>query len=303
MYSKENPLKLKVINCKNYIYIENEDYYGITDLTRYLFDGEVPEKTNKDRWFKLSDIPKTVFAKQEDKRINIRYELKAGYTATELMPQIITQEMEDTGEYEEVLGLYNYKYDTIPGEYEPIEFEIKEIYSRENFEFVPNKYNAKTDLLTQIEYPEEAYQDKPCKLDCDEMLQIIRNYVKANIDINVATITSDYDFHFEVKKRIPLADPYNILVDKNNSLFNKRRKPKWVNKMISEKSATIIHFKNSSTYTNYGEDCVVAPSIVGENYQDLQNKVEKYLTDLMSQINKKYCECPTCKGWGVVEGE
>ena len=54
MYSKENPLKLKVINCKNYIYIANEDYFGVADLTRYLFDGEVPEKTNKDRWFKNS---------------------------------------------------------------------------------------------------------------------------------------------------------------------------------------------------------------------------------------------------------
>ena len=40
MYSKENPLKLKVFNCKNYIYIANEDYFGVTDLTRYLFDGE-----------------------------------------------------------------------------------------------------------------------------------------------------------------------------------------------------------------------------------------------------------------------
>ncbi|NSK75318.1 hypothetical protein [Blautia massiliensis (ex Durand et al. 2017)] len=303
MYSKENLLKLKVINCKNYIYIADEDYYGVTDLTRYLFDGEVPEKTNKDRWFKLNSIPKVVAAKQEDKRINVRYELKAGYTATELMPQIITQEMEQSEEYDEVIGLYNYKYDTIPGEYEPIEFEIKEIYSRENFEFVPNKYNAKTDLLTQIEYPEEAYQDKPCKLDCDEMLKIIRNYVKANIDTNVADITSDYDFHFEVKKKIALADPYNILIDTNNNLFSKRkRKPKWVNRMISHKTETIIDFKNS-TSTDFGKDCVKAPSIIGENYQDLQNKVEKFLTELMSQINKKYCECPTCKGWGIVEGE
>lgn len=53
----------------------------------------------------------------------------------------------------------------------------------------------------------------------------------------------------------------------------------------------------------YTKDCVKAPSIIGENYQDLQNKVEKFLTELMSQINKKYCECPTCKGWGIVEGE
>lgn len=302
MYDKSNPIRFKVINCKNYIYIANEDYYGAKDLTRYLFDGEVPEKTNKDNWFKLSKIPEVVSAKQPDEQVNIRYELKAGYTPTKLMPQIITKEMRDSDEYEEVMGLYTYKYDTIPGKYEPIEFEIKEIYSREDFEFVQNKYRAKTDLITQIEYPEEAYQDRPCKLDSDEMLQIIRSYVKANIDTNVATITSDYDFHFEVKKKIALADPYNILVDTNNTLFSKRkRKPQWVNKMISQKTETIINFKNSSTSTDYGKDCVVAPSIVGENYKDLQNKVEKYLSELMKQINKKYCECPSCKGWGVIE--
>lgn len=303
MYEKSNPIKFKVINCKNYIYIANNESYSMRNLTRYLFDGKAPEKTNNNNWFKLSKIPEVVSVEQEDKHINIRYELKAGYTPTKLMPQIITQEMEDTGEYEEVIGLYNYKYDTIPGEYEPIEFEIKEIYSREDFEFVQNVYGAETSLLTQIEYPEEAYQDEPCKIDSKRMLQIIRSYVKANIDTSVATITSDYDFHFEVKKRIPLADPYNILVDKNNSLFNKRRKPQWVNKMISEKSATIINLKDGSKSSDYGNDCVKAPSIVGENYQDLQNKVEKYLSELMSQINKKYCECPTCKGWGIVEGE
>ncbi len=136
------------------------------------------------------------------------------------------------------------------------------------------------------------------------MLQIIRSYVKANIDTNVADITSDYDFHFEVKKKIALANPYNILIDTNNTLFSKRkRKPQWVNKMISQKTETIINFKNSLTSTDYGKDCVVAPLIVGENYIDLQNKVEKYLSELIKQINKKYCECPTCKGWGIVEEE
>ena len=100
-----------------------------------------------------------------------------------------------------------------------------------------------------------------------------------------------------------MADPYNILIDTNNNLFSKRkRKPKWVNRMISHKTETIIDFKNS-TSIDYGKDCVKAPSIIGENYQDLQNKVERYLSELMTQINKKYCECPTCKGWGIIEGE
>lgn len=184
-----------------------------------------------------------------------------------------------------------------------LNLKLKKFTQEKILSLFPMNIMQKTDLLTQIEYPEEAYQDKPCKLDCDEMLKIIRNYVKANIDTNVADITSDYDFHFEVKKKIALADPYNILIDTNNNLFSKRkRKPKWVNRMISHKTETIIDFKNS-TSIDYGKDCVKAPSIIGENYQDLQNKVERYLSELMTQINKKYCECPTCKGWGIIEGE
>lgn len=156
-------------------------------------------------------------------------------------------------------------------------------------------------MLRQIEYPEEAYQDKPCKIDSSQMLKLIREYVKANINTSVATIKSDYDFHFEVAKKIVLADPYSIRVDTNNSFMNKRRKPRWVNKMISTKETTIINFKDKESSTSYGSDCKVAPSIVGENYMDLQNKVENYLSELMKQINKNYCECPSCKGWGIVE--
>ena len=85
--------------------------------------------------------------------------------------------------------------------------------------------------------------------------------------------------------------------------MDKRRKPKWVDRLISTKEATIINFKDKPSSNNYGKDCVIAPSITGENYTYLQKKVYKYLSELMQQINKKYCECPTCKGWGIVEEE
>ncbi len=71
--------------------------------------------------------------------------------------------------------------------------------------------------------------------------------------------------------------------------------------MISTKETTIINFKDKASSSDYGDDCRIAPSIDGENYVDLQNKVENYLSELMKQINKNYCECPNCKGWGIVE--
>ena len=292
-------LNLKVIDCKNYVYISKGKWN--CDCSRYLFDGKAAESTNKVEWYRIDKIPTIVSEKKPDERINERYELKAGYAANDLMPKVIAKDQVD--EYEEVLGLYTYKYDSIPGGYEDVEFNIEKIYEKEDFVFVPNKYDAQTDLITQIEYPEEAYQDKPCRIDSSQMLKLIREYVKANIDASVATIKSDYDFHFEVAKKIALANPYNIKVDTNYSSMNRRRKPKWVDKMISTKETTIINFKDKASSSSYGNDCKVAPSIVGENYTDLQNKVENYLSELMKQINKNYCECPNCKGWGIVEVE
>lgn len=290
----------QIIDCKNYIYISKADKWG-TVLSGYLFDGEKAEPTNKPEWYKLSKIPKVVSEKLPSECTNERYELKKGYVASELMPQVIEMEQED--EYEEVLDLYTYEYDSLPEAYEEIEFDICKIYEREDFVFVPNRYYAETDLITQIEYPEVVFQDKPCRISSSHMLKLIREYVRAHIDTSVATITSDYDFHFAVTKKIALADLYDIKVDTNNSFMDKRRKPKWVDRLISTKATTIINFKDKPSSSDYGQDCQLAPSIVGENYVDLQNKVEKYLDELMKEINKKYCECPNCKGWGVVETE
>lgn len=293
-------VNFKVIDCGSYIYISSDEYR--VKFSNYLFDGKAAEPTNKSEWYRLDRIPVEVSEKKPAERINIRYELKAGYQPTELLPSVITPEMYENGEYDDVLRLYTFTYDTKEGEFEPIDFQITTIYKREDFTFVPNKYCTETDLLTQIEYPEIAYQDFPCKISSARMYSIIRTYVKNNIDMKYAQVTSDYDFHFEVQRRIPLADPYVIQVDENNSMLNKRRKPKWVSKTISEKKATILNIVSSSSDVGkYGKDCQLAPSIVGENYADLAQKVDVYLKELMANINKNYCECPHCKGWGVVE--
>jgi len=216
------------------------------------------------------------------------------------MPSIITYEQYTTDDYSEIIGLYDLIYDEVDGGYEDIEFKITTIYKKEDFEFVPKKYNTEVSLITQLEYPEELWQEKPCKVTSQEMYAIIRNYVKANIDGKVAQVASDYDFHFEVCKQIGLANPYSKMVDTNNSWMNKRRKPKWVSKMISDKKEVILNLKRKPSDSDYGGSSL-APEITGKNQLDLQANVERYLNELMTTINKKYCECPHCQGWGIVE--
>ena len=226
--------------------------------------------------------------------------MKKGYTPSDNLPPVITMEECYNDEFEEVMGLYTKKYDELPAENEDVEFKIVEFFKKENYEFVPNTYNAEVSLLTMIEQPEFAYQEMPCKLSSEQMFEIIRIYVKENINVDAATITSDYSFHFEVKKKIGLAEPYNKLYNTNTST-RRNAKPKWVTRTISEKQETILNIKDKVSSTSYGENCHVAPAIVGENYADLNEKVTKYLDGLMEEINKKYCECPHCKGWGIIE--
>jgi hypothetical protein len=296
--------EFKVIQCKDHIYISekgaSKGYYG-SNIPSLLFDGVAPEKTYKDNWFKLSKIPEKVEKKLPDERINIRYELKEGYTPSDLMPQIINLTSLYDSEYEEVSGLYQQKYDVKDGGFEEIEFSIEVIYKKDDFEWIKVQYASNPDLISGIEFHPDLLQEAPCKISSEEMYGVIRNYVKTNINPLVAKVTSDYDFHFEVKKSVAIAEPYSYSLDLNSG--KKRSRPNWVQKWVSTKEVTILNLKRRSSDSNYGNDCVIAPTFFGKNQLDLEDRVNTYLKDLIDTINKEYIECPHCKGWGVIEKE
>lgn len=299
------PTKFQVIQCKDYIYIsegkkEKSSYYSSSSvLPNLLFDGEKAEKTYKDRWYKLSKIPTCVQKKSQDKHINIRYELKDGYTPSDLMPKVINLESLYETEYSEISGLYKRVYDIDEGIWEDILFEIEVIYIKDDFEWIQKKYQSSPDLISQIEFHPDLLQEVPCRISSEDMYGIIRSYVKANINPLVATVTSDYDFHFEVKRKIIIAEPYSYNVDTNAS--NKRKKPNWVKKWVNSKEETVLNIKSKASDSNYGTDCRLAPVIYGHNQLDLEEKVNAYLTQLMEDINIQYKECPHCKGWGIIK--
>ena len=67
-------LKLKIIDCVNYCYISDgrDGYWSSSSLEQYLYDGEKPEKTNKDAWYKLSKIPSKIQIMLRDEYVNKR---------------------------------------------------------------------------------------------------------------------------------------------------------------------------------------------------------------------------------------
>ena len=294
--------KFNVIQCKDYIYITGENTrsgYSSSNIEYLLFDGEKAEKTYKSNWFKLKQIPTLVQKKLPSIQTNVRFELKSGYIPNDLMPKVINLSTLYDSEYEEVSGLYERKYDTEEAGYEDIPFETEVIYKKDDFEWIKAKYNSIPSLLSQIEFHPDILQEFPQVVSSEDMYSIIRNYVKANINNLVAKITSDYDFHFEVKRKILIAEPYTRNVDLNSG--NKRKKPNWVTHNINTKEVTILNIKRKSNDTSYGENCMLAPTIRGDSYVDLENKILEYLESLMREVNKQFEECPHCKGWGVIE--
>lgn len=143
--------------------------------------------------------------------------------------------------------------------------------------------------------------EKPCYIPSSKTYDIIRSYVKQNIDGKYARITSDYDFHFEVAKKIKLMEPTSYTYNANSN--DKRRKPNWITKINQDREIPILNLKRLLTDRDYGKNCTMPDAFIGENYNDMIEKMNKYLEDLIQSINEPYKECEHCKGWGVVLDE
>ena len=299
--SQESKLQLIAIKTKDSVLISDNidgDSYHRSRLERYLYDGNKPNNTYKKDWFKLDKLPEKIETKVEPKQINRRYELKEGFSVTDMTPKVIEESyIDDESEYYEVKGLYDLKYDTTETTYEEIDFEINIIEELdEGFEITEQKFDYKYNLLDRIQTHPVLLQNMPCELSKKETYSIIRNHVKNNINPKVAHITSDYDFCFTVEKKIDLAEVEEYTVDVN--MMNKRRKPKYEKRFKRMRSVKIFEAA-PKPYNSYP---VVKP-FTGENTEDLNEKVEEYLSDLMDMINEPLADCPNCKGKGVILDE
>ena len=149
--------------------------------------------------------------------------------------------------------------------------------------------------IDQIIYPDLLLANRPCMLASKLSYDIIRSYIKKNIDKKFAKISSDYDFCFTVEKVIPIHDEYSYFYDEN--LFKKTKKKKMKKKYVTDRNLTV--FEMTHDEKNYEGYTLVKP-FTGKNLKDLHEKIKKYLDDLIEMINKPVKDCPNCCGRGVV---
>lgn len=292
-------LNLIAIQTDNKIFIKDNESYS-SKIPSLFFDGEGAEKTYKQYWYSIKSLPEKIQQQGRDQYENIRYELKAGFPESKLTPKVIHMTSLDETEYEEVCGLYEKKYDIKKGELEDVEFKIDIIAKRDRFEFIKKDFEVRYNLLDELNTHPDLLDEKPCYIPSDKAFETIRQYVKSHLDGRYANITSDYDFHFEVVKKIKLAESIEKTVNKNEG--TRKRKPNWVTTYQENKTVSVLNIKTPKG-SDYGRGCIIPKPFVGENYEDMVNKMNQYLKNLVHEINTPYEECPHCKGWGVLLNE
>jgi hypothetical protein len=293
-------LNIIAIKTKDKVFIsdniEGKGYFN-SALGDKLFDGEKSYPSYVSGWYWTPKIPQTVERIIAPLRINKRYELREQYPVTDVTPKVIdTDYIDEDSEFYNVRGLYELKYDLTEESKEDVEFQITILDEIDNFEPVKSEFQIKYNLIDMLKTHPILLPTKPCKLTCEESYKIIRQYIKENINLKCAKITSDYDFCFTVKKNIELAESIPYQVDEANEYnYGRKRKPKMVTRYRKYRDIEIYNVAPKS-YQSYN---IVKP-FEGKSYEDMIENMNKFLEELIEEINRPYIDCPHCNGMGVI---
>lgn len=297
-------LKLSAIILPDKVFISSgSDWYG---LNSFVFDGIGPKNTNKSGWYELPYLPKVVQRKKPSVKNITHYKLKDGFVATSKLPQqaasdfFTADDEDDECPNSEIRGLYDEVYEEKPESLEEIEFTIEKIAHKDSgWKFIDAPKNVQHYLLDEIAKHAAVLQDERCFLSSEESYKRIREFVKLNINPRVANVTSDYDFRLEVCKKITLHEKEKF--QKNARPFSNR--PKYVDDYRLDRKLIVYHIVPDERGLKSYSDSSLAPKFEGDNYEDLENNIKIYLTELIEKINEPLKDCPCCKGRGVLLSE
>lgn len=308
---------------------QNHDYSGRVQINQnYIINGKELFKTHHKSWFLVKGETeiKTLQQPFSPKREPYLYVLKDAILAVDgkipiSIPYSDVEGYYDCdddwvwGNYSNIQGLYTLQYKEIKGGLKDIEFEVLDSGKVEGSISEPLGYKFKIsgkcqsddveralkDIVTYSELekimtPEFLLHEKPCTLPSKQFFNLIRAYVKDNIDKQQARVTSDYDFCFTVSKLIAIK-PYEIKQEQLKANGKSYRTPKFNYSQV--KNEEVVVFEITSKSDKY-RDYPVLDDMTGESLQDLYDNVKVYLEVLMEKVNKPIKQCECCKGEGYI---
>jgi len=332
MEAKSVELTLYAVRVNQGYYIstdKNGDSYNTKDLTRYIINGTNPSKTFHKNWYFIKDMPTKMQQLVNQPNINYRYELMDKDLESEKIPLILIRDdvtyiddFENCRMWSAEYSKYESLYDLIFDKQEPklididfncevlLELNVEKINEPEKISYdvqrtqyssdgtmVLNNSHVNHQLIDKIMFPEIIMHNRPCKLTSHQMYKIVRQYIKQNINYDVAKISSDYDFCFTVEKIIALSEPYtnSTEIKKNNG--KSYATPRCKKRYVSTRSVKVYEM----TYSPKGyQGYTPIKSVEANNEAELKEKVDKICEELIIMINEPYVDCPHCNGMGVV---
>ncbi len=285
--------------------------YVASRLEGYLFDGKSPAKTWSRDWLMIGQPPTTIVYPHTIPSKVAYYKLIDPSLESNKIPLELTADVchddPDTG-----LPVWNEKMYHLSSLYEPVETPPEKVEEPVEFTFTVvcevgtplvagvsafssvSVWKVKHRLIDEIMFPSVVLPTLPARISSNDMYVIIREHIKRNIDHDVTTISSDYDFHLAVDKPIDLVAPeaYQVTVGKGRS----ERKETRYHKQRSVRVLQLV--PTAEDGRKFGGE--LAPSMEADNEELLKIKVEHYLAGLMQMINEPLVDCPTCKGLGVL---
>lgn len=320
----DEQLSIVGVKSKDGFYISQMRNNKFADgCERLLINGEHPKSTFNSRWGLISREPETVEKIVPQPRINHRFELikdapwVSGSDLPKSMPKHEVMEEADgycewKDEFKHLQSLYHEVSDPQPDKIEPVAFtyqtilEVDFISHTQGFQYpVGGKFsvsakNIDQRMIDHIVFPDIVHPNLPCNLSSKDSYMIIREHVKRNIDSRYAEISSDYDFCFSVQKAIPLHTPLLKRQEIKTAAGRSYMKPRY--KEWTVKNRTIKEVFEMTHAGDKYQGYTVIPGFRGDNHQDLKDRIDKYLDDLMARINEPLVDCPHCGGMGVVLG-
>lgn len=328
--------KFIAIKCENGLYVRNESSYGSPVCSSERLNGGKHEMlpTWHDKWYlmKGADEITSYEKKVIGKRVNFRWELRDKDDNPLGLPEVISQEDSHEKEYDydwyigeecehyKYHSLYERVSDQLPDTWDDAECQVdyrgtvsvddvdnfqdmKVTLHRENVRF-DEKNTHEVDLSSIVRYdeleelltPPLAIHNRPCRLTSHQTYKIIRSYVKENMNHTYAEITSDYDFCFTVKKRIPIK-PYILKREIKKSNGRSYARPRFSTKEITHKSVEIFEMTHQQRgYQGY----TIIKGFEADNLQDMATQIRVFLDELMERINEPLVECEHCNGFGHI---
>ncbi|MCP4539440.1 MAG: hypothetical protein GY832_20070 [Chloroflexi bacterium] len=322
-------MKIFAIKTQKGYYITddvNADRWHKNGFVNLFFDGEKPKPTFHKSWCFIPKEPTKIERLVPQDNTNHRYELIDPSMVSDKFPAIFQRDEVATyvdyewawcEEYKHLRSLYKPVSDSQPDVMKNIQFifevilELNEIVEFNGFSYPAQtgRYrsdgmgtitqdNARNQILDRILFPAIVLPMKPCRLSSKESYQIVREYIKQHINLNVAEITSDYNFCFTVERRVLLRDPYTsrreIKTARGKSYKKRRYRETYV------KSRSVEVFEMTWSPENY-KGYTPIKGFEGKSWDDLKAQVDTYCQELIEIINKPIKDCPHCNGMGVLE--